>query len=336
MFRGLLLFAVLGLYFISTISQAGDVVESPVSDSVVGPDFAVFCQVAKDQWRRVINHNDKGVNVLPQAITFEDAWNHDLTVPIATLPENHEAIQWSNLRCPLPDPHVDTWGYAMTYPSHQKEVRLEDVFHFRKFGPAVGANSNILFRPHLDYESEIGILMQRGNSHRFGYILVNDWTDRGIQVRTYDAGNMAPGFTAAKSFKDALHVGYLLVVGNAAVWEKLEIELRINGEKRQHLIARDCFIRPGQVFTKIFNEKDAGEWAFVATGTTGGVQFQSPTIWQKIGLMMTSGFSKKEAIDRWLAQLSFLQPGDRIEFYSTMLGHSRATVVREKKNDANS
>lgn len=329
MFRGLsLLFAILGLCFISAGSQAGDVVENVEPDSVGGPDFAVFCRVAKDEWRRVINHNEAGVNVRPHPLTFEEVWNHDLAASIATPSENLETIQWTNLQSPLPDPHVEAWGYAMTYPSHREEARLEDSFHFRKFGPAVNANSNIVFRPHLDYEAEIGILMQRGNSHRFGYILVNDWTDRGIQVRTYDADNMAPGFTAAKSFKDALHVGSLLVVGKAVVWERLDIELRVNGERRQHLIARDCLIRPDQVFTEIFKKKDAGEWAFVATGTTSGVQFQLPTIWQRIGLMVTSGFSKKRATERWLAQLSFLRPGDRIEFYSAMLGRSTATVIR--------
>lgn len=308
------------------IIHSVDEYSAAAAKSCVDHGFAVYCRVAVSEWRRVVDQHSAGVRVLPEPYDFDDAWNQDLTVKISS--EKFEEVSWSELWCPLPDPSVAVWGYALTYPSHQKEVRIEDACLFQKSCQAVGANTDICFRPHLDYELEIGILLQETKLNRFGYLLANDWTDRGIQVSTFDADNMAPGFTAAKSFKGALQVGYLMIVGNGSIWDELEAELRINGALRQHLTAKDCLLRPGQIHNEIFKGADCREWALVLTGTTDGVQFQSPSKWQKISLMVTSGFSKKRAADQWLAKLDFLQSGDRVELSSPMLGHTSATVVQ--------
>ncbi|MEN8191027.1 MAG: fumarylacetoacetate hydrolase family protein, partial [Thermodesulfobacteriota bacterium] len=237
-----------------------------------------------------------------------------------------EEISWSELTNPLPDPQVAVWGYAMTYPAHRDEVKLDDSFCFRKFSSAVSGNSDIIFRPYLDYEAEVGLLMERNRSDRFGYLLANDLTDRAIQARTFNPENMGPGFTKAKSFEGALHVGLLLVISSGELWEELEIELSLNGERRQHLIASNSFVRPGRIHDDIFNE-ETGRWALAVTGTTDGVQFQRPTIWQKVSLIVASGFSKEKATERWLEQLTFLKPGDKVEFESTILGRTSATVI---------
>ncbi|MEN8199326.1 MAG: fumarylacetoacetate hydrolase family protein [Thermodesulfobacteriota bacterium] len=296
-------------------------------DSVAESDYGVFCRIARGEWRRVISQQTDGVTVLAQSFSFNEVWNYKPKPPLSHPPESLVTLPWEKLLTPLPDPHVDTWGYAMSYPSHQEEVRLEDSFHFRKFGSVVSANDDIPFRPYLDYEAEIAILMQRGDRKRFAYVMTNDLTDRGIQVRTYDADNMASGFSKAKSFVGALQAGSLLVIGNAQVWKMLEVELRLNGEMRQHLIATECLLEPGRIHDEIFSEEKAGTWVLASTGTTGGVQFSTPTIWQKIALIVASGFSRTRAADRWLEQLTFLQPGDRIDFYSAQLGRSSATVV---------
>jgi 2-keto-4-pentenoate hydratase/2-oxohepta-3-ene-1,7-dioic acid hydratase in catechol pathway len=290
-------------------------------------NFAIFCRIASGTWRQVISQNDEGVLLLHQSYTFKEVWNFDFNKLAESTCENNTITRWNKLKNPLSELHFDTWGYAMPYPGHQKEVQLKDSFYFRKNGTAVSANTPILYRSNLDYEAEIGLLLNKNNPDRFGYVLVNDWTDRGIQVATHDADNMAPGFTEAKDFKESLHVGSLLLIGNESVWEELEVNLRVNGEIRQELIAKQCLMRPTQVATEIFKETGTDEWVFVATGTTDGIQFKAPSFTQKIALFVSSGFSKKRAGAKWLEQLSFLQPGDTIEFDSKMLGKNIATVI---------
>ena len=289
--------------------------------------FAVFCRIGPGTWQQVISQNDEGVSLLPQSYTFKEVWNFDFTAVTEHNRKNISLAHWNDIQNPLSELHFDTWGYAMTYPGHQEEVQLQDSFYFRKNGTAVSANTPIAYRPNLDYEAEIGLLLHKSNPDRFGYLLVNDWTDRGIQVATHDADNMAPGFTEAKSFEESLHVGSLLIIGNEAVWDRLEVILKVNGEIRQRLIAKQCLMRPSQVATEIFKETGTDEWALVATGTTDGIQFKAPSFIQKITLIISSGFSKKRAEDKWLKQLSFLQPGDTIEFDSEMLGKNTATVI---------
>ena len=325
----LIFFVCFSSCFLFACSHVDDVEEKMKTVQTAKPDYAVFCKIAEKDWRKVINQSDEGVKILPQSFSFQEIWDYDLSIETEHKDENTAFIQWVDLQNPLPDLKPDTWGYAMTYPSHQDEVQLSDSFYFRKNGSSVSASTPTIYRPHLDYEAEIGLLLQRGNSSRFGYILVNDWTDRGIQVATHDADNMAPGFTKAKSFKDALHVGSLIIIGNEAVWDKLEVDLRVNGELRQELIAKHCLMRPAQVASEIFKETDTGEWAFVATGTTEGIQFEVPSFMQKIALFVRSGFSKKRAGEKWLEQLSFLQPGDTIEFDSKILGKNITTVISE-------
>ncbi|MEN8190315.1 MAG: fumarylacetoacetate hydrolase family protein, partial [Thermodesulfobacteriota bacterium] len=304
-----------------------DVTAEGKQDMTDGFGYGVFCRTGPDEYRHVVSHGPEGVVVLPGIFSFNEVWNDDLAASASVGLGKLEAISWSELINPLPDPQIDVWGYAMTYPEHRDEVQLNQSFYFRKFSNTVSANDDIVFRPYLDYEAEVALLMERGRSDRFGYLLANDLTDRGIQARTFDPENMGPGFSKAKSFEGALHVGLLLVVSNGELWEELEIELSVNGERRQHLIARDSFVRPGRIHTEIFSEDEAGGWALAATGTTGGVQFQSPTVLQKVGLIVAAGFSKEEATERWLEQLSFLKPADTVEFKSTILGRSSATIV---------
>lgn len=300
------------------------------TEAVAGSDFGVFCRVAKDEWHQVLDHGTEGVRVLPKALSFKEVWAHASGAPATAPGGEQEIVPWFDLRSALPDPLVDVWGYAMTYPSHRKEAKLEDSFVFRKYGHALSVNGDVVFRPYLDYEAEVGLLMERGNSERFGYLLVNDMTDRGVQARNFDPENMGPGFSRAKSFPGALQVGSLLVIGSAELWEQLEVNLLVNGEERQHLIARECLLRPGQIHEEIFSHEKSGQWALAATGTTGGVQFYTPSLWQKIGLIVLSGFSKEKATERWLHSLTFLQPGDTIEFRSAILGRSLATVIDKR------
>jgi 2-keto-4-pentenoate hydratase/2-oxohepta-3-ene-1,7-dioic acid hydratase in catechol pathway len=288
--------------------------------------WATFCRIDETEWRRVVAYDKDGVSALEEPLTFEALW----TVPVDQSderPADAPRISWEDLLVPLPDVAVPCLGYAMTYPSHQVEVRMEDSFFFVKKGPAHIASKAIAYRPHLDYEAEVGILMQKDRKERFGYVMVNDLTDRGVQVRTYDKDSPAEGFSEAKSFEEALRVGPLLVIGNEAAWEDLDIVLRVNGKRRQQVKARECLLKPSQFHEQVFEGNTDNEWLLVSTGTSEGVVFKTPSAAQKAWLFLKGGLSVRGAERELLESMVFLQPDDKVEMKSTMLGVCTTHVV---------
>jgi len=293
----------------------------------VAPASAVFCKIGADRWRRVLEQDETGVLVASEDLSFEEVWDVDLSSK-ATSGNGREHRTWDELVVPLPREDIPCIGYALTYPGHQEEVSLEDILYFKKNATADPARDDILYRERLDYEAEIGVLIRKDRRDRFGYLMVNDLTDRGIQVRTFNPDDMAPGFSLAKSFEGALRVGPLLVVGNEASWDTMRIDLYLNGAMRQRLRADECLIRPGDFVDKHFDDGTGSSWILVATGTTDGVLFQSPDLWDKIILFFGAGFSMEEAEEDWLDHFRFLQPGDRIDLVSPALGRASASIVR--------
>jgi 2-keto-4-pentenoate hydratase/2-oxohepta-3-ene-1,7-dioic acid hydratase in catechol pathway len=288
--------------------------------------LAVFCKVDPHRWYRVIDHDEHGIRAVSQAYPFNEVWESGGVVSpsdaneILTLP-------WSELSVAIPDPCVTTFGYALTYASHQSEVELSDVFCFPKAGPAVAMREDILYQPNLDYEAEIGVLMHRDHRDRFGYVMMNDLTDRGIQVRTFDEDNMAPGFAEAKGFPGALRVGPLLAVGNAATWRELQVALELNGVQRQDVRARECSVTPPTIHAELFAQNSQDTWLLTGTGTSEGVLFHTPDFLEKLSAFIKGGLSKRRAENEWLASLTFLEPGDVLVFRSPQLGTAVSRVV---------
>lgn len=287
----------------------------------------VFCRIAESRWRRVLDQNESGVLVAKEELSFSEVWDVDFSAkaPSGDAPEHKK---WDELLIPLPERDVLCIGYALTYPEHREEVSLGKIFYFKKNGIPVRAQDDIAYREHLDYEAEIGVLLQRGRTDRFGYLIVNDLTDRGIQVRTFDSDDMAPGFSLAKSFEGALRVGPLIAVGNEASWNPLQIDLVLNGVVRQQVRASECLINPRDLADKHFDDSTGSSWLLVATGTTGGVLFQTPNLWDKAKFFIGAGFSTEGAAEDWLDQLRFLQPGDEIKLLSPVLGRASSRVMK--------
>jgi hypothetical protein len=88
-----------------------------------------------------------------------------------------------------------------------------------------------------------------------------------------------------------LRIGPLLAISSADVWPELEVRLTVNGELRQHLLARDCLMTPREFYREVFSSAAADDWMLVLTGTTGGTIFQSPTPQQRLELLVRNGFS---------------------------------------------
>lgn len=215
---------------------------------------------------------------------------------------------------------IPCWAFGMTYPEHGKEVGLQGGAFFKKNTLPLISSEGPRGRPYLDYEGEIGLIIYRSTPQQFGYCLLNDWTDRGIQVENYNPKNMGPGFSLAKSFDGALSVGPQLVIGDESIWEHLELKLFVNDELRQRLKASDCKHRPSFFYNEVFKTEKESDWALVATGTSHGTIFQAPTNLQKIFLFASTGFSLKKAQKKWLNRFQFLRPGDRIRMESSILG----------------
>lgn len=290
------------------------------------PTLGVFCRVGDNDWRRVIDQDDAGVQITGQALSFAQVWQAGL--PSDPMPPGPvQRRDWNELLLPLPDTDIPCLGYALTYPSHQKEVSLDDSITFPKQAVPQSTQQDIVYRDHLDYEAEIGVLLHRNDPDRFGYLIINDLTDRGIQVRTFDSANMAPGFTLAKSFEGSLRVGPLLAIGNAAAWKTLAVDLYLNGERRQQVRAAECLLQPKALVEHHQAANDGTPWLLVSTGTSEGVLFDVPNLWEKIEYFLLAGFSMEEAQEDWLAHLRFLQPGDKLTLTSPTLGRTSAQVV---------
>lgn len=294
-------------------------------------DQAVYCRLDHDEWYRVIRYNETEVSLVNKALRFSDIWQQQQDQPgssadVITKP-------WGDLLIPLPDPSIDCRGYALTYKKHREEVdmeTLETLCRFPKAGPAQSMFLPVAYRPNLDYEAEIGMLVNRNDAGRFGYFMVNDLTDRGIQVRTYDKKNPAPGFAEAKRFEGALRAGPLLMIGDASLFDEIQIRLSVNGEIRQRVNGWECMLTPEQMHRDVFSSTETGEWALIASGTSGGTIFYTPNPLQKVMLFIRSGFSRNRAEERWLASFPFLAADDEIEFQSPHLGMSRAKVAAEE------
>ena len=284
-----------------------------------------YCCVAAAEWYRVLAQSEAGVTVDPRQLTSEVIWNGDPSPP---LPEDLEPryIAWNELDVPLPHRGTRCWGYALTYPEHRRETLDTAHFRFLKKGTVESNSKAIPYRDFLDYELEIGVLLNRDTPNRFGYFLANDLTDRGLQVDHYNARNPGPGFTVAKEFEGSLRAGPLLAIGDASIWPHLTATLTLNDQDRQVVRAIDCNVHPQLLHEELFREHADDPWLLAATGTSSGTLFRSPRPREKVRALVAGGLSMKRARHRWLTRLKYLSPGDKLVLQSPILGHSEARV----------
>jgi 2,4-diketo-3-deoxy-L-fuconate hydrolase len=130
---------------------------------------------------------------------------------------------------------------------HAKEMgvasrKSEDMLVFMKPTSAIcGPNDAILYAPamkKLDWEAELGIVIGKkgkyitkdcAKEHIFGYVCVNDLSERYWQFETIDTQ-----FTKAKGFDNAAPIGpYLVTKDDLCDSNNLQIKLWVNGECRQ-------------------------------------------------------------------------------------------------------
>ncbi|MBN3041043.1 MAG: fumarylacetoacetate hydrolase family protein [Candidatus Omnitrophica bacterium] len=283
----------------------------------------IYCRLEDKSWYKVCEYDREKVLVFNQPFTFEQIWQNPKQEP-----KNRDMVErfWKELLIPLPAVYPTCWGYALTYPLHRKEIKLNKWFSFGKISSAIEISTQIIHRPCLDFEAEIGIFTHRHTPGKFAFIMINDLTDREIQLKTYNPRDPMPSFLKAKSFEGSLGVGPLIMIAAQEAWNELKIDLILNKKVRQNVYAKNCLLNPEQFHEDVFLKDLSSEWALIATGTGGGVLFRSPNMFEKLFFFTKSGFSTERTKNQWLKKLSFLKPGDKIEFSSNLLGYSSTSV----------
>ncbi|HZY94663.1 MAG TPA: fumarylacetoacetate hydrolase family protein [Candidatus Bathyarchaeia archaeon] len=238
------------------------------------------------------------------------------------------------LRAPIPRPPVLRDFYA--FEEHVKNARakrgLEMPPEWYEFPAFYYSNPNVIYGPEqavpypsytkkLDYELEIACVIGTGGmdiseqdaeTHIAGYMIMNDWSARDVQV-----GEMKIGLGPAKAKDFATSLGPWLVTADELQDRKvspgkfnLEMTAKVNGkelsrgnEKSMHwtfsqMIARasqSVELRPGEVF---------------GSGTVGS------------GSLLELG----ESVHRWLL------PGDEVELEIQRLGVLRNRIIESAKS----
>lgn len=283
----------------------------------------VFARLDDGQWHVVLRQSAEGCEVAVQGVDFESIWAGEAG-PATTPATRH--VAWSELKMPLPREDIPCWAYALTYPDHRREAQLSRSFRFPKGGPAAPYDGVMAYREHLDYEGEILLLLNARFPDRFGFLMGNDWTDRGIQVREFDLDNQVDVFAKAKHFSGSLRVGPLLAIGDADAWSGLGLEVYRNGRLRQSVQAVHCAIDPEYIREDLSGELATHDLALAMTGTAGGTIFRTPSSWQRLGLWFGNGFSVARGKEAWLRRLDFLRSGDEVVMRSPILGEARMVI----------
>ena len=95
------------------------------------PAMGIFCRLSDQDWRRVVAQDASGVLISEESLSFAQVWHSDFAAKAPPAGPT-ERRNWKELLLPLPDEAIPCIGYAFTYPEHQRETSLTDVFSFAK------------------------------------------------------------------------------------------------------------------------------------------------------------------------------------------------------------
>jgi 2-keto-4-pentenoate hydratase/2-oxohepta-3-ene-1,7-dioic acid hydratase in catechol pathway len=182
--------------------------------------------------------------------------------------------------------------------------------------PSSGPDAPVIYPEHLtkqlDYELELSIVIAKPGKHISeaeaqdyigGYVIFNDITARDIQRREMESAN----FSFSKSIDSFCPVGPWIVTADEIPDPyNLDLELRVNGEKRQISNTSHMSVTIPQIISK-FSPAGYSAGDIISTGTVSGV----------------AAFSADP--DAW-----FLKPGDVIEAEIEKIGILRNPVISWK------
>jgi 2-keto-4-pentenoate hydratase/2-oxohepta-3-ene-1,7-dioic acid hydratase in catechol pathway len=178
----------------------------------------------------------------------------------------------------------------------------------------------------LDYELELGLVMRKKISgpititkenifeYVAGLVMANDISARDIQVpeRQWFKGKSLRGFCPVGPWI------WLWTREEATLLHDLELELKVNGEKRQKSNTKLLLHSPEDTLTQISELFDLYPGDILLTGTPGGVSMRvkAKSRWEEI-LDALSGKSDKQKFAEFIAEQAasgrYLKAGDKIE-----------------------
>ncbi len=191
------------------------------------------------------------------------------------------------------------------------------IVFFQNVDAIIGPDAPVIYPEHLtkqlDYELELSIVIAKPGKHISiqdakdyigGYVIFNDITARDIQRREMQSAN----FCFSKSIDTFCPVGPWIVTADEIPDPyKLDLELRVNGEKRQISNTSHMSVTIPQIISK-FSPAGYSAGDIISTGTVSGV----------------AAFSADP--EAW-----FLKPGDLIEAEIEKIGILRNRVISWKE-----
>ena len=234
--------------------------------------------------------------LLPQGagmLGLIESWDRLASVLLRDLPDLPEhSLDDAQLVAPIPVPRRNVFCVGKNYRDHVAEFgrsgydtpdRSQDLpewpILFSKATTAVtGPYSDI--DPHfdvtaeLDYEGELAVIIGRGGKriaredayqHVWGYTIVNDVTARDLQ-RDHKQ------WLLGKSLDTHCPMGPYAVTADEIVdVTALEVETRVNGERRQHAPVKDLIFDIPELIATLSSGITLQPGDIIATGTPAGV-----------------------------------------------------------------
>lgn len=191
------------------------------------------------------------------------------------------------------------------------------IVFFQNVDAIIGPDAPVIYPEHLtrqlDYELELSIVIAKPGKHISveeakdyigGYVIFNDITARDIQRREMQSAN----FCFSKSIDTFCPVGPWIVTADEIPDPyNLDLELRVNGQKRQISNTSHMSVTIPQIISK-FSPAGYSAGDIISTGTVSGV----------------AAFSADP--EAW-----FLKPGDLIEAEIEKIGVLRNRVISWKE-----
>jgi 2,4-didehydro-3-deoxy-L-rhamnonate hydrolase len=196
----------------------------------------------------------------------------------------------------------------------------------------------------LDYEVELGLILKRPvqaavqvtehNLHEFiaGLTIVNDYSARDIQIPQMQ-------FYKGKSFRTFGPIGpYLCLLDPDEMHylQDMELQLRVNGELRQHDSSANLVWGAAQTLTELSGVHDLAPGDLIATGTPAGCALAVPSpAKQRIAALLPERIKWQLFLKAQQARPQYLQAGDLVEASirsrdaAIDLGTQRNRVVNE-------
>lgn len=167
---------------------------------------------------------------------------------------------------------------GLNYHSHALEVKaplpVEPLIFLKPSTAVIGSGENIVLprsSKHVDYEGEFGVVIskkakdvpeEKANDYIFGYVCVNDVSERYFQKNDGQ-------WSRAKGFDTFAPIGPWIVTGISA--NDLKIETFLNGELRQSSRTSDLIFGVPKLINFISSVMTLLPGDVISTGTPSGV-----------------------------------------------------------------